>query len=155
MSGLLRTDRIEVEDEVRGERGLSRAARGTARAVAEALFTTTDGPPPAERLDWMVEDVDHFMAQAGARGRFVFSLCLFGISLVAPLLVFRLVPYRWLSTATRSRALERMERSPFALAVFGAKAILCIVYYEHPESAGLIGYDGTCLKGENASKDDD
>lgn len=151
VSSLLRADRTEVEDRVLGRRGLDKATKRTARAVAEALFTTKDGPPPDERLDWLVEDLDDCMALSGARGKRVFRLCLFAISVVAPLLVFRFVPYRFLSRATRSRALERMERSVFALAVFGAKALLCIVYYEHPDAARMIGYDGTCLTGEHAA----
>ncbi len=123
--------------------------------MAEALFTTEDGPPPADRLDWLVDDLDDMMALTGARGKRVFGLCLFAVSVVAPLLVFRFLPYRFLSSATRMRALERMERSPFGLAVFGAKALLCIVYYEHPDSARMIGYDGTCLTGEHAPEEED
>jgi hypothetical protein len=56
-------------------------------------------------------------------------------------------PYRSLSLEDRSHALERLEQSPFALAVFGAKAILCIVYYEHPDAAKLVGYEAKCLGG--------
>jgi hypothetical protein len=43
-----------------------------------------------------------------------------------------------------------MERSALGLAVFGAKAILCIVYYEHPDAAGAVGFDASCLDGERA-----
>jgi len=41
----------------------------------------------------------------------------------------------------RARALERMERSPLSLALFGAKALVSIVYYEHPDPARSIGYE--------------
>ncbi|RLB53084.1 MAG: hypothetical protein DRJ42_12995 [Deltaproteobacteria bacterium] len=146
----MRTERVDVPDRVLGRRGLGGAAKGTARAVAEALFTTRDGPPPADRLDWLVDDLDDFVAQSGPRAGRVFGLCLFAISFLGPLLAFRLVPFRWLSLSTRTRALERMERSPFALALFGAKALLCIVYYEHPDAAATIGFDGTCLTGEHS-----
>ncbi len=155
MSGLLRADRVVVEDRVTGRKGLGGAAKGTARALAEALFTTSEGPPPAERLDWLIEDIDDFMALTGTRGKLVFRLCLFAVSLIAPLLIFRFLPYRFLSSESRSRGLERMERSPFGLAVFGAKAILCIVYYEHPDAARMIGYDGSCLTGEHAATRDE
>jgi hypothetical protein len=150
MSGLLKADRVPVEDRITGQKGLGRAARNTARALAEALFTTGEGPPPAERLDWLVEDLDDLIGRVGTRGKLVFRLCLFAVSTIAPLLAFRLLPFRFLSSETRMRALERMERSPFGLAVFAAKALLCIVYYEHPDSARMIGYDGTCLTGPHA-----
>ena len=138
--------RVAVRDRVAGRRGMTRGMRANTRALAETLFTTSDGPPPAERLDWLVEDANDFIAQAGARARLVLWLCLTAISLLAPLFALRLAPFRWLSSETRTRALERMERSALGLAVFGAKAILCIVYYEHPDSARAIGYDALCLR---------
>ena len=38
-----------------------------------------------------------------------------------------------------------MEETPLSLAFFGAKAVLCIVWYEHPDSAREIGWSSTCL----------
>jgi hypothetical protein len=70
------------------------------------------------------------------------------ISVLGPLHVSRLPPFRRLSQEQRARALERMERGPFSLAVFGAKAILCILYFEHPGPAREIGFDGSCLVSE-------
>jgi hypothetical protein len=146
----LTTERVEVKDRILGRHGMSPTMRKTTRAVAETLFTTIDGPPPAARLDWLVDDLDDFVAQAGTRARLMLWLCLTAISVLAPLLVLRGVPFRALSLETRARALEKMEESPFALAVFGAKAILCIVYYEHPDAAALTGYDATCLVSADA-----
>jgi hypothetical protein len=125
---------------------MTRAMRANTRAIAETLFTTKEGPPPPERLDWLVEDADDFVAQAGGRARLVLWLCMTAISLLAPLFALRLGPFRWLSPETRTRGLERMERSARGLAVFGAKAILCILYYEHPDSARFVGFDGLCLE---------
>lgn len=154
MTAPLTTDRIEVKDRVLGQTGMGSTTKRTARAVAESLFTTREGPPPPERLDWLVDDLDHFIAYAGPRARFMLWLCLTAISVLAPLLVLRGVPFRALSLETRAEALEKMERSPLGLAVFGAKAILCIVYYEHPDAAASIGFDGACLlpahAGDNA-----
>jgi hypothetical protein len=113
--------------------------------VAEALFTTDEGPPPEERLDWLCDELDDFFAHAGGRALFVFRLCMLAISVLAPLLCMRLPPFRGLPREDRFRALERMERSALALAVFGAKTTLCIVYYEHPDAARAIGFDGACL----------
>lgn len=136
---------IDVPDRVRGRGGLSPRQRETARAVASALFATQAGPPDAARLDWLSEDLDHFFAHAGDRAKVAFALCLLGIAIVAPLLILRLPPFRKLSTEHRAEALERLERSSLALAVFGAKAVLCILWYEHPASRAQIGADGECM----------
>ena len=141
----LSTGRVEVDDRVIGRDGLTRRMRLATYAVAETLFTTADGPPPRERLEWLVDDMDDFFAQAGARARFVYRICLLAISVLAPLMVWRLPPFRRLRPDTRTRALERMEASAFGLAVFGAKAALCILYYEHPDAARFIGFDASCL----------
>lgn len=141
----LTTERIEVEDRVQGRAGMSSSMRAATFALAEALFTTDEGPPPEDRLNWLCDDVDNFFAQAGERAKFSYWLCLTAISILAPVLMGKLPPYRALSREDRAHALERLERSPFALAVFGAKAVLCIIYYEHPDAARLIGYDGACL----------
>lgn len=145
LSHLPAPTRIEVPDRVTGRAGLSPRQLATARAVAEALFTTDAGAPEPARLDWLCEDLNDFVAQAGDRARLAFALCLLGIAILAPLLILRLPPFRALSRERRAEALERLERSPFALAVFGAKAMLCIVWYEHPASRAEIGHDGLCM----------
>ncbi len=142
----LTTARVEVDDRVVGRVGMTPRMREATRAVAETLFTTEDGPPPPERLAWLVDDLDDFFGQAGTRARFAYRLCLLAVSVLAPLMIFRLPPFRRLARETRTRALERMERSSLGLAVFGAKAALCILYYEHPDAARFIGYDASCLR---------
>lgn len=134
----------DVDDAVRGRDGLTDGMREASYALAETLFTTEDGPPDEDRLTWLVNDLDHFLSHAGPRARTVYRLCLFAISSLAPALIFRLPPFRKLSLADRAHALERMEQSPAGLAVFGAKAILCILWYEHPASAREIGFDARC-----------
>ena len=127
---------------------LSPTLRATTHAIAEALFTTEEGPPPEERLAWLVDDLDDFLVRAGGRALFVFRLCVLAVSLVAPLFVGKLAPFRALGQADRLRALERLEQSPLALAIFGAKTTLCILYSEHPDAARAVGFDGSCLGGE-------
>ena len=82
----------------------------------------------------------------GPRARVAYRLCLLAISIVAPLLILRLPPFRSLPPALRVRALERMERSALSLAVFGAKTTLCILYYEHPDGARHVGFDAGCAE---------
>lgn len=114
---------------------LTRTQRST-RAVAEALFQGPDGPPPAARLDWLVADVADFLRHAGTRARGMFQLCLFLVSWLAPLWIFRLPPLRRLNLDDRVRALTRFEDSQLGSSlVLACKAVLCMVYFEDEEAA--------------------
>jgi hypothetical protein len=114
-------------------------------ALAEALFATRDGAPPPERLAWLRADVDDFLSRAGAKSRLVLRLSLLAVSVLAPLAIGRVPPLGRLSLAERSRAITKLERGAFALPLLAVKAVLCILYYEHPEAAREIGFDGACL----------
>lgn len=142
---------MPVSDEIRGRPGLTARMRKATYAVAESLFRAPEGPPPSDRLHWLVDDVDHFLSKAGPRSRLIFRSCLLAISVLAPLTVWRVGPYRSLPDAKRAEALERLERSPFGLAVFGCKMLLCILYYEHPDAARLAGFDGRCMGDDDPS----
>ena len=114
-------------------------------AVAEALFTTEEGPPPDERLCWLCAEVRDFVARIGWRARFLYRLSLFILIWVAPIIVLRPIPGRWGSLERRIRLFNRIEHSVLGAPALAVKAILCINYYEHPDSAREIGFDGTCL----------
>jgi hypothetical protein len=115
------------------------------RAVAEALFSGTAGPPPAARLDWLVAEVSDLLRHAGARSRYLFQLCLFLVSWLAPLWLLRLPPLGRLTVAERIRALTRLEDSPAcASLVLACKAILCMVYYEDEAAARSIAAYEPC-----------
>ncbi len=145
--------RVEVEDRVIGRAGATPFMKRTARAVAKTLFTTREGPPPAARLDWLVAEMDDFIAQAGGQARLVHRLCLFVIAIVAPLLSVRFPPFDRLDPEDRHRCLERFEQNRlFGLAFFGVKALLCILYYEHPAVARAVGFDGLALIDEEADE---
>jgi hypothetical protein len=138
--------RIEVPDAAPRQAGLRAGQRAAVRALAATLFATEEGPPDGARLDWLLDDLDDFLGRSGPRARGLFGLCVRAITWVAPWRVGALGPFESLDEPTRTRALERMERGPLGLAVFGAKAILCIVWYEHPDVARGAGYDGRCLR---------
>ena len=138
--------RVVVPDAVIGGRGLSTGQRAVALALAETLFSTEVGPPPADRLRWLADDLDDFFAHSGARSRSVFVLCITAIDLLAPVFISRLGRFSRLTLGDRFTALTRFEASPMGLAFFGAKAALCIVWYEHPAAAREVGFDGNCLK---------
>lgn len=128
-----------------------------ARAFAEALFSTEQGPPPAARLDWLMEDLADFVEQAGLRTAFILKSGLRIANWVAPPLIGKAPPLVKLSVEDRCKALDRLERSPAGLPLLAAKAILCICYYEHPDvlrEAGVMRPDEerpSCLKQGDAS----
>ena len=110
-----------------------------AAAVAEALFSTPHGPPPAERVAWLVDDLDHFLETVGGRSRLVFRAALQALAIAAPLAVLRLEPIWKLPLDVRVRALEKLEHGPLGMAVFAVKTLLCFHWYEHPDSAIEVG----------------
>jgi hypothetical protein len=112
--------------------------------VAEAVFLTDDGPPPPDRLDWLSREVEDFLARAGARSRLVVGLALFAIGVLAPLLSLRFVSLARMSVRERARVLSRLEHT-FGAPVLAVKAMLCLLYYEHPDVARSVGFDGQCL----------
>ncbi len=123
--------------------GLPAGTLRAARAVAEALFAQEHGPP-ADRLDWMIRDLGDFFGHVTLRARLLFRACIATIAWIAPLMIAKLPPISRLSVPERIEAIERLERSPLSLALLGAKAPLCIVYYEHPDAADEIGWDQRC-----------
>ncbi len=129
---------------------LSAPLRAATRAFAEALFSDGASPPPADRLDWMLDEVSDFLAHSGPQARAVFQASILGITSTAPLSIGKVPPLARLSLADRVRAVERFEASPLGLAVLGAKAICSLAYYEHPDAAAAIGADGGCLTEERS-----
>ena len=118
----------------------------TVRAVAEAMFARADGRPPDEaRLRWLCAQTEDFLVRVGLRSILLFRFSLFVVTWVAPLFALRIGPLGWWGVATRGRALERYERSPLGPTLLVLKAILSILYYEHPDAAADIGFDGAPL----------
>ncbi|MCB9596985.1 MAG: hypothetical protein H6719_29955 [Sandaracinaceae bacterium] len=125
--------------------GLSPRSSRRVREMAEGLFSTDEGPPPRERIDWLVHDLEDFFGNANWRAATIFLSCLFAVTWLAPLLLARLPPIGRLAVPDRVEAIERFERLPVAvLAVLGVKAILSLVYYEHPDAAREIRWDQRC-----------
>ncbi len=114
-------------------------------AVAEAIFCSAEGPPSAARLAWLERELEDFLAHAGRQTRLVLGLAALALAVVAPLLSLRFVPLRKLPVQERIRALARMEDSAFGAPVLAVKALLCVLYYEHPDVQAEVGFDGQCL----------
>jgi hypothetical protein len=115
-----------------------------ARAIAEALFLTADGPPPADRVEWLVNDLEDFLARSGARTRLIFGVAMLAVAVLAPLFSFRLTSLSRIDVEERARVLERLENT-FGPPVLAVKALLCVLYYEHPDAQRHVGFDGGCM----------
>lgn len=128
---------------------MTRYVRRELGALAQALFCTDSGPPTQAHVDWVVEDAADFLQRAGARTRFVLTFSLLAVVWLSALCARRLRSLSRLSLAERVAALERLERSPFSPPLLGVKALLSLLYYEHPEAARRVGFDGRCLTDES------
>ncbi len=116
---------------------LSASTVRLARAVTEAMFATGEGPPPADRLEWVTTELRGFLGHSPDASR-VFRLCLFLVTGLGPLLSLRL-GFASRPLEERTRLLERVEKSPLSTALLGLKAVLCMLYFEHPDAARSIG----------------
>lgn len=135
---------------------LSEGTRRHVRAFAEALFSRdvdeagSPVAPPEARMAWFITDIDDFVAHLNLRARWLFHLCIYAVSLLAPLLSGRFGTLAGLPLPARIAALEAFEQTPAALALFAARAIVSLVYYEHPDAAREIHWDRQSLVQANA-----
>jgi hypothetical protein len=118
---------------------LPRFALNAMLYVAEALFSVRGEAPPPERMRWLGAELDDFMARASGAGRFQFAVASALVSVIAPLLVGRLPGLGGLPIARRVHALERLEETAAAPLLIALRAILCLIYYEHPDAAREVG----------------
>jgi hypothetical protein len=111
-------------------------------ALAEVIFAGDSGAPPASRIAWTVEQVRQFCREVGGKSVLVFRLALFGVSWVAPLLSGAIPPLRRHGIKRRETIVHRFEASIFGLSIFAVKAFLCMHYFEHPDVADEVNFDG-------------
>lgn len=123
-----------------------------ARAFAEALFSDENGAPPSERIDWLLHELADFVSHAGARTQLILRGGLITASWLGPPMIGKAPPLANLSVADRCRALDKLEHTPAGLPLLALKAMLCIIYYEHPDvlrAAGITSGDQqatACMK---------
>jgi hypothetical protein len=118
----------------------------TLGVLAEVVFANEDGPPPPERIRWFVHEFDDFVSRIGTRSRFIVGAAMSVVTRVSPLFALRPGPLHRLTLEQQVIALERLERSPLAASLLATKAAMCLVWFEHPDSAAEIGFDGKCMK---------
>ena len=122
----------------------SPAFRGALYTVAEALFSSSEGPPRREHLDAVVSGATDYLFHAGLRTRIIFRVTLFLLTWIVPLFWLR-PPLLLQGLNRRAQTLDRIEQSVLGLPLFLVKALLCMLYYEIPEVASRMGYDGEPL----------
>jgi hypothetical protein len=125
---------------------VSRSLLRHARTVAEALFSTEAGAPPAERLDWLERELADFLGRTGLFSVLVLRFSLFAVFFLAPVTIGRFRSLSALELPERCRALDRFDHSVLSPALLACKAILCILYFEHPDTIREIGLDMGCLR---------
>jgi len=109
-------------------------------AIAEALFSSDDQkPPPEDRMAFLRREYADFMSRATPKGRLLFWAAPRAISLLAPLLSSKRPPLARLTIEERVKVLSRFEASPFAGVLIALRALLCMIYYEHPAAANAAG----------------
>lgn len=117
------------------------AALDRLQVIAEALFSKDGTPPPADRIAWLRSELDDFLARSTSLGRLVFTMGSLVVSWLAPLFVGALPPLGRLTLDRRIAALEALERRRLSIVLVGMRAILCLLYYEHPDAASEVGLD--------------
>lgn len=119
---------------------------------AETLFSDHSGPPARQRVESLARDAVALLLATTPRARLMFSVCLFVVLWVAPLFIRRAPGLARLPLPLRVAALEKMEHTAAGAAlVLAVKAVLCILWYEQPESVAGIGVDPPCQPGVRRS----
>ncbi len=101
------------------------------------------GADEGPRLDALVDDVDSYVSHASRPLRVGLLVMLEVVRFTPLFLLWRFATFASLACADRAEILERMERSrfvPLTLVVAAYKAILCLLYFEHPEALAAVGY---------------
>lgn len=124
---------------------LPSVVRGWARAVMEGLFASDAGAPDPARVEAVLDDFLDFLARSPSRGRAIMVLSLFFLAWLAPLFVGRLPTLDGLDPDLRAEALDRVERGLFGPAALAPKAILCLLWFEHPDTRAETRTEVTCL----------
>jgi hypothetical protein len=135
---LTASDRGRAPSRLSTARTPSRATLRVARAIAEAVFARDGHAPPQERLSWLDGELEDFLARAGTRSRVMLTFSFWLVAVAAPLSFGRWARLEALQLAERIRALAALERA-LPEPLLAVKALLCLIYYEHPDAAREVG----------------
>lgn len=115
-------------------------------AIAEALFATEAGAPDPQRVAWVCADFADFTSRASGRGRFILLLSVWFLTWIAPLVVWSFGPLGSLPLELRAKALERVEGSAIGFLALAPKAMLCMMWFEHPDTQRETHTETTCSR---------
>ena len=110
--------------------------------IAEVLYADDVGPPDRSRIRWLCARTEELTAAVGGKAALVFRVGVFATNWVAPVLIMRAPPLWRLPYTDRLLALKRYEASPLGLSLFAVKAFLGISWFEHPDVAREVNFDG-------------
>jgi len=119
--------------------------RRTIAAIAEALFSRDAEPLDPAMLDAFVTNIDGFMSPASKTLRTGLILMLELLRFLPIVVVGKLALFEDLPIATRTRMLEKMDRSRlsfFPLVVVAFKTMLTVAYFEDEARLRALGYPG-------------
>lgn len=142
--------RRDVDPDIPYRALLSPRAMAILRAVAEALFDDHSGGPPADRLDWFERELNDLFASADGPSSLLLRVAPWVLEFSPVLTLSHLSLLTQLTRPEQQRCLERLERSPLpplGLIFLLCKALICLIYLEHPEALSEIGFDGGCKVG--------
>lgn len=133
-------------------------ARRTIVGIAEALFTDPDDPADRgarARFEWLAGDADAMISNASIAMRIGMWAMLFILEITPIFAVGRFSRCSSLPLDARVHYLEKLERGRvvfLALFVTVWKTLLTILYFEHPEAAPKLGYDGKHERFKNVKR---
>jgi hypothetical protein len=102
------------------------------------VFARNGHAPPEDRLSWLDGELEDFLARAGTRSRVMLTFSLWLVAVAAPLAFRRWARLEALPVADRVAALAALERA-LPEPLLAVKALLCLIYYEHPDAAREVG----------------
>ena len=123
-------------------------ARRAIRGAAEAFFTDPEEPADRgadARMAWLVEDADDMVSHGSTQLQTGLRIAIVVLELLPIFVVGRLALASSLTLDERVHFLRKIETGPItflALLVVAWKTLLTVLYFEHPEAAPRMGYDG-------------
>ena len=123
-------------------------ARRAIRGAAEAFFTDPNEPADrgAEaRMTWLIADADDMVSHGSTQLQMGLRIAIVVLELLPLIVMGRFVLASSLTLEERVRFLRRVETGPItflSLLVIAWKTLLTVLYFEHPEAAPHMGYDG-------------
>ena len=124
---------------------ISRRRMRVLRAAAEALLHDGIAAPDESRMAWFLDEADDYAAATGGLTRTLLLWSFTVLQFAPPTSIWRLKRFTSCTIDERQRCLRKLERSPLVFVVLmaaGIKALVGLVYFEHPAALREAGYDG-------------